>query len=119
MHEFSIVQALIESCESHAQSQQASAISRVKIRLGALSGVEPSLLATAFDTFKLEGMCREAVLEMEIEPLMLSCNECGFEGEANGLSVLCPCCHSPFTQVTGGEEMLLLQLELNSCEHGA
>lgn len=112
MHEFSIVQALIESCESHAQSQQASAISRVKIRIGALSGVEPSLLATAFDTFKLEGMCREAVLEMEIEPLMLSCNECGFEGKANGLSVLCPHCHSPFTQVTGGEEMLLLQLEL-------
>ncbi|WP_372872120.1 hydrogenase maturation nickel metallochaperone HypA [Shewanella sp.] len=114
MHEFSIVQALVETCEQHAVAAGANAITRIKIAIGALSGVEPALLATAFDTFKLEGMCRLATLEMEIEPLTLQCNECHYQGEAAGHSVLCPHCHSPFTTVTGGEEMLLLQLELDS-----
>lgn len=112
MHEFSIVQALLDSCEQHARSVGASGISRVSIRIGALSGVEPALLATAFDTFKLDGRCANATLDMEIEPLRIDCNECGYQGEADGHRVLCPECQSPFTRVTGGEDMLLLQLEL-------
>ncbi|MGL5390379.1 MAG: hydrogenase/urease maturation nickel metallochaperone HypA, partial [Shewanella sp.] len=47
MHEYSIVSALIEQCEQYAKAENAMSISRVEIKLGVLSGVEPSLLRTA------------------------------------------------------------------------
>ncbi len=54
MHEYSIVSSLIEQCEQHAREQHSTKITRVAIKVGVLSGVEPELLKTAFETFKLE-----------------------------------------------------------------
>lgn len=112
MHEYSIVTALIEDCERHAQTNNADKITRVEIKLGILSGVEPELLKTAFETFKLEGMCRDAELVMKIQPLLLSCLACGESTEHHERSVICSHCQSGQTKVLDGEDMLLMQLEL-------
>lgn len=112
MHEYSIVTALIEECERHAQANNADKITRVEIKLGILSGVEPELLKTAFETFKLEGMCRDAELVMNIQPLLLSCLTCGASTEHHDRSVICGHCQSGQTKVLDGEDMLLMQLEL-------
>ncbi|GIU26081.1 hydrogenase maturation nickel metallochaperone HypA [Shewanella schlegeliana] len=112
MHEYSIVTALIEECERHAQANNAIKISRVEIKLGILSGVEPELLKTAFETFKLEGICREAELVMNIQPLILMCLDCGQSTEHSERSVICSHCQSGQTKVLDGEDMLLMQLEL-------
>lgn len=48
MHEYSIVGALIEQCEQHARDNNADKVTRVAIKVGILSGVEPALLETAF-----------------------------------------------------------------------
>ncbi|GIU11105.1 MULTISPECIES: hydrogenase maturation nickel metallochaperone HypA [unclassified Shewanella] len=112
MHEYSIVTALIEECERHAQANNANEIIRVEIKLGILSGVEPELLKTAFETFKLEGICRDAQLVMNIQPLVLSCLSCGKTTEHTERSVICSHCQSGQTKVLDGEDMLLMQLEL-------
>ena len=52
MHEYSIVQSLLESCEEHARTNDAKKVTKVVVKIGVLSGVEPDLLQTAFDTFK-------------------------------------------------------------------
>ena len=52
MHEYSVVQSLLESCEEHARVNEASKVTKVVVKIGVLSGVEPDLLKTAFDTFK-------------------------------------------------------------------
>lgn len=54
MHEYSIVGALFEQCEQHAVANDVTKVTRVAIKVGILSGVEPALLETAFQTFKLE-----------------------------------------------------------------
>lgn len=112
MHEYSIVTALIEQCEQLAANNNATAITRVEIKLGILSGVEPSLLATAFDTFKLEGICRDADLVMQLQDLVIACNNCGKQTEHKQRNVLCGHCMSSNTQVLDGEDMMLMQLEL-------
>ncbi|ABZ76830.1 hydrogenase expression/synthesis HypA [Shewanella halifaxensis HAW-EB4] len=112
MHEYSIVTALIEECERHAFANNASKVSRVEIKLGILSGVEPELLRTAFETFKLEGICREANLVMNIQPLVLRCLDCGQSTEHSERSVICSHCQSGQTKVLDGEDMMLMQLEL-------
>lgn len=112
MHEYSIVLALIEQCEQHASQHQAESIARVSIKVGVLSGVEPELLKTAFDTFKLDGICKNAELEMHIQPLVLQCRDCDFKDEINQYSITCPQCDSNNTQVLDGEDMYLMQLEI-------
>lgn len=112
MHEYSIVSALIEQCESHARANGAREITRVVIKVGQLSGVEPALLQTAFDTFKLEGICRNAELQMQIQPLVIHCHTCQQDVEMPHRQVICPQCHGRDTTVIDGEDLLLMQLEM-------
>ncbi|HFB67726.1 MAG TPA: hydrogenase maturation nickel metallochaperone HypA, partial [Calditrichae bacterium] len=48
MHEFSIVQNLLQLIETQAREHQASRVTRVVVKVGKFSGVEPHLLQTAF-----------------------------------------------------------------------
>lgn len=114
MHEYSIVGALLEQCEQYASDNNATRISEVVIKIGVLSGVEPALLATAFDTFKLEGRAKEAVLTIEHQAIVLSCQQCNTTGEVAERTVICPQCHSFDTRIVAGEEMLLMQLALET-----
>ena len=52
MHEYSIVQALLERVAAEARARRATSVHRLTIRIGELSGVEPELLATAYATFR-------------------------------------------------------------------
>lgn len=114
MHEYSIVSALIEECERLAREQQAVSISHVGIKIGVLSGVEPSLLETAFHTFKLDSLCKHASLQMDIQPLLIRCFDCGHQSKKCDLTLICPLCNGLHTQVLDGEDMLLMQLELET-----
>ncbi|WOT03679.1 hydrogenase maturation nickel metallochaperone HypA [Shewanella youngdeokensis] len=114
MHEYSIVTALIEECENHAAQNDANKVSRVDIKVGILSGVEPALLQTAFDTFKLEGICAEATLNMNIQPLVLNCFSCHQQTTHKERTVVCSHCQSTDTKVLDGEDMMLMQLELET-----
>ncbi|MGS0824296.1 hydrogenase maturation nickel metallochaperone HypA/HybF [Shewanella sp. 0m-8] len=116
MHEYSIVTALIEQCEQYASANQASKVTQVVIKLGILSGVEPALLKTAFDTFKLEGICHDASLVINIQPLVISCAACGSKTEHKLRNVICSHCQSADTTVLDGEDMMLMQLELEQNE---
>lgn len=116
MHEYSIVSALLEQCEQHADENRATRISKVVIKIGVLSGVEPSLLATAFDTFKLEGRAREAELIINEQPIVIACNRCHTTSEVTERTVICPSCNGFDTRIIEGEEMLLMQLELETDE---
>jgi hydrogenase nickel incorporation protein HypA/HybF len=114
MHEYSIVMALIEQCEALAKQHNAIAIERVNIKVGILSGVEPSLLAQAFNSFKLDGICTNASLNMQIQPLVLQCNTCNKRTVQMHRVVLCPDCNSADTLVVDGEDMMLMQLEMDT-----
>ncbi|MDO6618348.1 MULTISPECIES: hydrogenase maturation nickel metallochaperone HypA [unclassified Shewanella] len=114
MHEYSIVMSLLEQIEQLAAQNQANEIIRVQIKVGVLSGVEPRLLATAFETFKLEGICHNAMLDMNIQALIIHCRQCDTQSELTERNIVCPRCLSTNTQVIDGEQMMLMQLEMNT-----
>ncbi|WP_144208021.1 hydrogenase maturation nickel metallochaperone HypA [Shewanella donghaensis] len=114
MHEYSIVTSLIEQIEQLARDNNANEIIKVKIKVGVLSGVEPQLLATAFETFKLDGICHNAELDMNIQPLVIHCRHCDTETELTERNIVCPTCHGTDTHVMDGEQMMLMQLEMNT-----
>ncbi len=112
MHEYSIVQSLIESCEEHAEKNDSTKVTKVYIKVGVLSGVEPHLLGEAFLLFKEDTICHDALLDMHIQKIKFHCNNCDLEDELEKNEFVCPSCGSYDLQVLDGEEMYLMRLEL-------
>lgn len=115
MHEFSIVQALMEQCEGLAAEHQASVIHRVVVKIGVLSGVEPYLLQTAFDTFKeSSAVCGQAKLVLQHQPLIGQCLQCGEQQEMASFGEFCSDCENSMMTVVDGDALMLMQLEMDS-----
>jgi len=112
MHEYSIVQSLIDSCEENAKSNNATKVTKVVVKIGVMSGVEPDLLQTAFDTFKEETICHNAQFIINIQKVKILCNECQTTSELEKNEYCCPKCKSTQLDILDGEEMYLMQLEL-------
>ena len=112
MHEYSIVQALLEQCEHHARANDAQAITKVVVKIGQLSGVEPHLLEVAFDTFKMQTVCARAKLVLNVQPLVIECLSCGRQSTLEEPRYRCPHCESSEVTVQDGEEMYLMSLEM-------
>ncbi len=112
MHEYSIVNALLDLCEKNCASYPDAKVSTITVAVGKLSGVEPTLLATAFDTFK-EGTCvaQAAMVVDLIEPAIL-CHACHQESIVHDGGMLCPACQSDDTILIRGEELHLMRMEL-------
>ena len=65
MHEYSIVQAMFDQIGEVVRTQCAVSVRRVRVRVGQRAGVEPSLLRTAYEVFRVRTVCAEAPLEIE------------------------------------------------------
>ncbi len=114
MHEYSIVQSLLDIIEENAAKHGAKTVQKVVVKIGVMSGVEPHLLQIAFDTFKEKTICENASLEMIIQPIVAQCKECGAQNEfeKNQIFFECKECGGVDLEVMDGEDMLLLSLEM-------
>lgn len=114
MHEYSIVQALIEQCETYAVENDAKKIIKAVIKIGMFSGVEPHLLQIAFDTFKEKTVCDTCELVMNIQPLVITCHTCGAHYTLDRPHYLCQECNGDNIIIEDGEEMFLMSLEMEN-----
>ncbi len=114
MHEYSIVDSLLQLAEEHAIKNNAKKVTRLEVKIGVLSGVEVDLLKTAFETFKEGTMCEEAEFIVHIQPVVIRCNNCNKESTLNKDEYLCPHCGSGNIKIIDGEDMYLMSLELET-----
>ena len=112
MHEFSIVSSLLDMCEANAAQHNAKKITKVEVKVGKLSGVEPHLLQTAFDTFKEKTICDGAEFVMHLQDILIHCRGCNEESTLEKNHFVCPRCESNDVSVLDGEEMYLMRLEM-------
>ena len=112
MHEFSIVQSLLDLIEKNAKENNAKSVSKVVVKIGKLSGVEPHLLKIAFDTFKEKTICENAQLEMVIQDVIALCEDCSREFVVENNRFICPFCEGYNLKIVDGEDMYLMSLEL-------
>jgi hydrogenase nickel incorporation protein HypA/HybF len=109
MHEYSIVQSLVDSVESLARQHGAS-VHHVYVDIGELAGVDCGLLKTAYDTFRFGTVCAEAPITIERVPAQWRCPRCG-GSIARGEILKCPLCDEP-AKLAAGEEIILRRVEL-------
>ena len=110
MHEYSIVQALVERVEAEARARHAASVHRLSVRIGELSGVDVGLLATAFTTFRERTICERAELDVHSVPVRWECPECGRE-VSPGMMLRCSGCGAP-ARLASGDEIVLDRIEM-------
>ena len=112
MHELSIVANLFEILEEKAKEKKAKKIVLVKLKVGALSGVDPEFLETAFNIYKEDTIAAESKLEIEEVPLKIRCQKCGAEIVKDDFVFICEKCDSRELKTLSGTELLLEKIEL-------
>lgn len=109
MHEYSIVQSLVESVAA-AVGGRAAAVQRVDVAIGELAGVDYTLLATAFEVFREGTLCEHATLTIDRVLVRWECSHCGVEMPRGGF-LRCALCDSP-ARLAAGDEIVLQRIEL-------
>ena len=110
MHEYSIVQALLERVEQEARTRGASRVHRVRVSIGELAGVEIGLLRTAYETIRHRTLCEGADLEVRHVDARWECGGCG-TAIVRGAPLRCARCGRP-ARLTSGDEIMLDQIEM-------
>jgi hydrogenase nickel incorporation protein HypA/HybF len=110
VHEASLVQSLIGRVSELAREHGATEVHRVVVRLGTLSGVEPELLAIAYDAFRVRTVCARAPLEIGRVEARWECPGCG-RAFAAGEALSCARCARP-ARLTQGDELMLDRIEM-------
>lgn len=109
MHEYSLVSAMVDRVEREARARSAVAVHRLGVRIGALSGVEPELFASAF-TLCRQGLLENATLDIRRSEAEWACPACT-KRIAPGAVLRCASCDTPAKLLTG-DEILLEQIEM-------
>jgi hydrogenase nickel incorporation protein HypA/HybF len=112
MHELAICQALLEEVGRAARGHHANRVAAVRVRCGALSGVEPGLLQRAYEVAREGTLAASATLTIEDSPVRVRCTRCGSESAATPQRLLCAACGDWRTEVVAGDELLLISVEL-------
>jgi len=112
MHEFSVAGNLLELCLQNAEQNQAKQITKVTVKIGRLSGIEPHYLNFAFDVIKEETIARNAILQYFMQDLIIYCNECKKKASLDEINFTCPECKSNKVEVIDGDDLFLMDLEL-------
>jgi hydrogenase nickel incorporation protein HypA/HybF len=113
MHEYSIVQALVDSVEQHVAGTgvaPALRVRHIRIEIGSLSGVSMELLQTAYETFREGTICAGAALEITPVDAQWACPRCDAIIERGGV-LRCTSCDAAAV-LTRGDEIVLRQIEL-------
>jgi hydrogenase nickel incorporation protein HypA/HybF len=112
VHEAALCAALLARVEAVARAEGALRVSRVRLRLGPLAGVEAELLARAYALARAGTLAAAAELAIEVAPVRVRCRDCGAESGAGPRHLRCGACGSPATQLLSGDELLLAGVDL-------
>ena len=110
MHEYSIIESLLARVDEEARARNALGVHRLTVQIGALSGVEPELLARAYETFREGTVCATAELEIENVKEDWACPACA-KPVAPGAGLSCTTCGVP-ARLVSGDEIILKRIEM-------
>lgn len=114
MHEVSIALGMIDELGRIARENNAKCITAINLRIGRASGIVTDSLKFAFDAIKLENpLISSSEIIIEEVPLKYECNDCKISFETENINFQsCPDCKSCSLKLLSGEEMDIVNVEL-------
>ena len=114
MHELSLVASVFEVLDDEARRHGARRVTRVVLRIGAMSGVVPDLLESAFEVYRKGTIAETARLEIEIVPVKLRGPDCGGEAVREDTDFSCAGCGSRRVEIVEGRDLVVGTIELET-----
>ena len=112
MHELSLMQRVLEILQETAHSQGFERVKVIRLEIGKLSAVDPQALRFCFDVVSNGTLAHAAVLEILETPGQGWCPQCRCAAELSTRFDPCPSCGGYALQVTGGDAMSVVDLEV-------
>jgi hydrogenase nickel incorporation protein HypA/HybF len=113
MHELSVAMSLVQLADEAARKAEATQVTALYLRIGALSAVVPDALRFSFELAAAGTLVAGARLEIEELPVRIFCTHCGAEADLpNPQFFLCPSCQQPTGRLVQGRELELVSLEV-------
>jgi hydrogenase nickel incorporation protein HypA/HybF len=110
MHELAICEALVRQLAALAGEHGWSGVSRVRVRVGLLSGVVPEALEFTFGAIADGTPAEGAELVLEKETGWFHCAVCG-DLELNHFGFACPKCEGPLKLLRAGRDLYIYEVE--------
>jgi hydrogenase nickel incorporation protein HypA/HybF len=110
VHEYSIVQALLDRVDAEVAAHGALAVHRLTVQVGEISGLDPDLFTTAFASCREGTACASAILDVERVPARWICPICAAPIVV-GAPLSCPDCQAP-ARLAQGDEIILGRIEM-------
>jgi hydrogenase nickel incorporation protein HypA/HybF len=114
MHELAITRSLLEIALDKAGQAKATRIGSIRLRIGRLSGYVPEAVEQNFRMLTPGTLAEGAALELEWMPLRCRCRQCGREHDATPEDCSCPGCGAADFTITGGREMFIESMEVET-----
>jgi hydrogenase nickel incorporation protein HypA/HybF len=112
MHELSIADAILDAVRKEAEKRPGAHITKVGVRIGALSGIVPDALSFGFECLVKGSDFEPLALAIESLPRRQRCSDCELVFEPPDGNLACPRCGRTDTQFTGGDELDLAYMEV-------
>lgn len=112
MHEWSLARTLLQQAAHICREHGSNELLEVRVQIGPLSGIEASLLESAFDQLVCELGNSPICLVVETTPLVVRCRECERESELSDFDFYCRACHSRSVRVVQGDQLQLVSIRV-------
>jgi hydrogenase nickel incorporation protein HypA/HybF len=122
MHEFSAACSIVDTAVEAAKKHNAIKVTAVNVEIGEFTFLVPEQLEFNFEIAGRNTILEGAKLNIMMVKGRLRCHDCGNEGEAQSdpdlppqiamfAPMKCPKCGSSATEITGGKELFITNLE--------
>ena len=111
MHELSIADNIINAVKEASQSRGMLTVSKIGVRVGSLSSVDPDALTFGFDVLKRDQGMMDCELAIEFVKTSARCNRCAREFEVEDFVFVCTQCGSAQCDLVSGQELEIAYFE--------
>jgi len=114
MHELSVALRIVEALDQELASEADDLrISTVTLQVGTLTGLVPEALEFSWGLATEGSIIKGSKLDIQMVEAAGYCQQCQEEQSLTNLqSMRCPVCWEPITQITGGNELEILTVEV-------
>jgi hydrogenase nickel incorporation protein HypA/HybF len=107
MHEMSVAHGLLSILQDQAKAHGIARISRVRVKVGRLRGIDARQLRLAFEALAEGGLADGAALDLEEIAAKAHCNACGAVWRAPDYRFECPECAAAHSEILEGRELFI------------
>ena len=116
MDERELANTVVEIVDRAAYRNAVHHVACVHIAIGGLRGFDLQALEAAFATAARDTVAEGARLVIRVLPVTRRCHNCGTNFEAAARDCECPHCNHPHTDPITGEEVRVLDMEVEDSE---